>query len=151
MTAFLLVLKSTWKIWVPALAVLLIGGTLWAQQSRIKSLKNQRDVAIVEHDRAMEQQTQLLADIDRLDALLLSREAVVKKLEVDLANAKKRIAALAAQRPDVVDWLAAPLPAGLWSAANDHPPSQSAAGADPTGSGPADRAEDERGVAQPLP
>lgn len=150
MTAVLAILGRTWKIWVPALVLILVAGTLYAQRTKIKSLTAQRDVAVVEHDRAVEEQRQLLDDIARLDKLLLAREAQAKKLEVDLAQAKKRIAALAAVRPDVADWLDAPLPVGLWREVSGLP-GEGAAGADRPAPSAAERAEDERRAAQPLP
>lgn len=114
MTAILAVLARTWKIWLPALLVFGATGTIWAQRLQLTAVKAERDVAVSEHDRAMEEQRQLLNDIDKLNHILARRKAQEQKLEADLENSKKRIRALASARPDVADWRAAPLPGGLW-------------------------------------
>lgn len=114
MTALLAVLGRTWKVWLPAVIVVGLATTIWAQRLQLTAAKSERDVAIHEHDRAIEEQRQLLADLDRLNNILARRKDQERKLEADLESAKKRIRALAAARPDVADWRATPLPDGLW-------------------------------------
>lgn len=118
MTAVLAILGKTWKIWAPALIVLTMGGTIWAQSMSLRATKAERDVAVQEHDRAMEEQRQLLADLDRLNSILKRKAQQQRALEVSLENSKQRIRNLAAARPDIADWRAMPIPAGLWSEVN---------------------------------
>ena len=106
-----------WKIWVPALAMLLVAGTIYAQHTRIKTLKAEKTMAIVEHDKAVEEQKQLLSDIDRLNKVLKKQKTFERKLGKDLQNAKNRIRKLAEDRPEVADWRMSAIPAGLWDAA----------------------------------
>jgi len=114
MTAILALLGRTWKIWLPGALVLAAATTIWAQRLQLHAAKAERDVAIHEHNQAMEEQRQLLSDLDRLNNILARRKAQEQKLEADLEDSKKRIRALASSRPDVADWRAAPLPDGLW-------------------------------------
>lgn len=121
MSAVLAILGRTWKIWLPAVLVIAAAGTIWAQRLQLHAAKAERDVAIHEHDRAVEERRQLLADIDKLNDILARRKDQERKLEADLEDSKKRIRALASNRPDVADWRAAPLPAGLWREARRTP------------------------------
>ena len=138
-------LRQTWKIWLPMIAFVLVAGTIYAQHQQIKSLKSQRDVAVVEHERAIEEQKQLLNDIDRLNKVLLHKQEVARNLEVQLEESKNRIRRLAANRPDVADWRNSALPSGLWNeaigiGASDGDPSR----ADASSSGSANGADNKR-------
>lgn len=144
MTGIFLLLRSTWKIWLPILLIVGTAGTIWAQNARINSLKNQRDVAIVEHDKAMEEQRQLLADIDRLNRVLVQKKMLEQRLGAQLEDAKNRIRNLANNRPDVADWRNASLPSGLWAAVNNSSPSPDPPDPDTTDTHPSSHPDDQR-------
>lgn len=103
-----------WKVWVPVVLVLAVATTIWGQVKRIDSLRGQRDVAIYEHDRMVEENKSILADIDRLNKILLQREQQLDRIEANYSSALGRIKALSQERPDVADWLDSRLPDGMW-------------------------------------
>jgi len=104
-----------WKIWLPVILVLAIATTIWAQSKRITSLKGERDVAIYEHDRVAAENESILADIDRLNKIILRRQEQIKRIEADYTAAMGRIKALSQARPDVRAWVDSRLPDGMWS------------------------------------
>jgi hypothetical protein len=111
----LMILRATWKIWLPALAIVLIAGTIWAQGKRINHLREERDVAISEYQRAMVVAQAATADREKLDRLLQERQRDAESRERKLSKALAKVAELSRVRPDVRDWVDAPLPAGVWA------------------------------------
>lgn len=104
-----------WKIWVPVLVIVLVGGTIYAQQKRINSLKEDRNVAITERDRMLAENQSLLQDRVRLSKILVDREKQTARLQSNYDNAVGRLKALQENRPDIRDWSDTVLPVGMWA------------------------------------
>lgn len=113
------VLKSYWKIIVPVILVVLIAGTVWGMSKRIDSLKEQRDELNTKFEIASKQSESLMADIRRLNKIIIQRQQQSAKLEKSYGEALDRINALSKVRPDVRSWVDTPLPDGLWAATRD--------------------------------
>jgi hypothetical protein len=111
----LMILRATWKIWLPTLAIVLIAGTIWAQGKRINHLREERDVAISEYQRAMVVAQAATADREKLDRLLQERQKDADARERKMSKALAKVAELSRLRPDVRAWVDAPLPAGMWA------------------------------------
>ena len=122
--AILKLLTGTWKVWLPALVLLSVAGTIWYQKQRINYLEEVRNVAIAEHDRAMEEQRQLLDDIKRLNTVLETQKEIDRQLGENLENAKIKLRNLESNSPAVDRWLDTPIPDGVWKAVTggDRPP-----------------------------
>lgn len=115
--ALLALLGKTWKMWLPVVLVLTATTTIWAQSKRINTLKEQRNVAIYEHDRAVEQIKKQIEDIQKLNNILLDWQKQASRLQADYDAALGRIKAVLQKRPDIRDWADTRLPGGLWEAA----------------------------------
>jgi len=140
-----------WKIWLPAILVLGVATTIWAQASRIDSLKEERDVAIYEHDRVAAENKSILDDIDRLNKIILRRQEQIKRIEADYSAAMGRLKALSQARPDVRDWIGSRLPDGMWKDIRGY--KEGATSGDPaaTDRGGDNGADNERRTAEPVP
>jgi hypothetical protein len=87
----LMILRATWKIWLPTLAIVLIAGTIWAQGKRINHLREERDVAISEYQRAMVVAQAAAADREKLDRLLQERQRDAESRERKLSRLWRRL------------------------------------------------------------
>ena len=111
----IMLVKKYWKVALPVVHGAVIVITFVYQNGRIKSLKEERNVAIYEHDRAVEEVSQLLEDTRRLNTILVGRRAKVSSLEASLHSAMGRISSLSQERSDIADWVDTRIPDGMWA------------------------------------